>query len=73
MIHWAWLIPVAIVSGTAGFMLCALLVMAKQSDEAIDQIHRPRTKQDMEDWVRSGKTGVLNRETKYDDNGRMEL
>lgn len=38
MIHWAWMIPVAMVSGSLGFMLCALLVISKQSDQAVEQM-----------------------------------
>ena len=36
MIHWAWVVPIAILSGSAGYMCCALMVMAKQSDTAMD-------------------------------------
>lgn len=45
-IHWGWIIAIVMLSGSAGFMCCALLTMAKQSDQVIEQMrdeHSRRT------------------------------
>ena len=39
-IHWILLLLIIVVSGSAGFMTCALLTMAKWSDEAIAKMPR---------------------------------
>lgn len=51
-LHWIWILVIASVSGTAGFMLCAMLTMAKQSDEAMEKMRPgPHTGYDHKsDW-----------------------
>lgn len=41
-IHWLLLAFIMMACGCGGFMCCALMVMAKQSDQAIDQMREDR-------------------------------
>jgi hypothetical protein len=53
-LHWVVLLLIVVASFTGGFMLCAILTMASQADDAMDRMHQkpgPHTGYDHKsDW-----------------------